>query len=271
MTIALAPLTDFFGVEITGVDLTHDLDAETFGAIRAALDTHGLLYFPDQPMDDDRQVAFSEMFGPLQTTVGTNPAAGTPFARQSNLDIRTGEKIPLDDPRMSYQKGNMLWHADSTFKRVPSLCSILTGRQVPPEGGATEFVSTACAYDALDAETQARIEDLVVIHDFIHSRRRTGFEISETDRDKYAPARHKLVRVNPVTGRKSLIIGAHARDIEGWPEEGGGGRCSTICWPAPPRAPPSTATPGAPAMPSSGTTAPCCTARRPSTPAVTSG
>ncbi len=48
-----------------------------------------------------------------------NPAAGTPFARQSNLDIKTGDVIPPDDRRMVYQLANMLWHSDSSFKEVP--------------------------------------------------------------------------------------------------------------------------------------------------------
>ena len=43
---------------------------------------------------------------------------------------------------MFYQKANMFWHSDSSFETVPSLCSILTARVVPPEGGATEFAST---------------------------------------------------------------------------------------------------------------------------------
>jgi hypothetical protein len=44
---------------------------------------------------------------------------------------------------MIYQLANMLWHTDSSFKQVPSLCSLLSARIVPPEGGATEFASDA--------------------------------------------------------------------------------------------------------------------------------
>ena len=47
-------------------------------------------------MDDEKQVAFSENFGPLEITGSSNPAAGTQFQRQSNLDILTGEPIPPD-------------------------------------------------------------------------------------------------------------------------------------------------------------------------------
>ena len=131
MSLKIQPLRSDFGAEISGVDLRAELSEAAFRPIRRALDDFGLLFFPAQPMDDDQQVAFSELFGPLERTVSTNPAGGTAFARQSNIDIATGEKIPMDDPRMAYQKGNYLWHADSTFKRVPSLCSILTKKDLP--------------------------------------------------------------------------------------------------------------------------------------------
>jgi len=35
------------------------------------------------------------------------------------------------------------------------------------------------------------------------------------------PVRQALVRVNPVNGRKSLYLGAHASHIVGWPVEEG--------------------------------------------------
>ena len=37
----------------------------------------------------------------------------------------------------------------------------------------------------------------------------------------YPPVRHPLVRTNPVNGRKSLFLGAHASHIEGMPLEEG--------------------------------------------------
>ena len=114
-----------------------------------------MLLFRGAGLDDETQVAFSLRFGALEVTRSMNPAAGTPFARQSNLDIKTGEVIPAEDRRMVYQLANMLWHSDSSFKTVPSLCSILTGRIVPPEGGATEFASGRAAYPSLPDEPEA--------------------------------------------------------------------------------------------------------------------
>lgn len=201
------------------MDISRPLGDATFAEVRAAFDAYSVLIFPDQPMDDEQQIAFSERFGPLERTVAVNPAAGTPFARQSNLDIRSGTVIPADDRRMAYQKANMLWHADSTFKVIPSLCSVLTAREVPPIGGATEFASTRAAYDELPESTKAELDGLEIEHDFIYSRGLVGFGFSQEDSDKFPPVRHALVRTNAGNGRKSVLIGAHAKEIVGWPED----------------------------------------------------
>jgi alpha-ketoglutarate-dependent taurine dioxygenase len=109
----------------------------------------------------------------------------------------------------------MLWHSDSSFKAVPSLCSLLSARIIPPEGGATEFASARCAYAALPDELKRRVEDLVVVHDFGWSRDqvRQGF-FTDKERAEYPPVRHPLVRTNPVNGRASLFLGAHASHVE---------------------------------------------------------
>jgi alpha-ketoglutarate-dependent 2,4-dichlorophenoxyacetate dioxygenase len=220
--ISVTRLAPALGALIEGVEITRPLAAAVFAEIRAAFEEHSVLVFHGQPLDDDAQMVFSKNFGPLEVTLSVNPAAGTPFARQSNLDIRTGEVIPPDDRRMIYQRANMLWHSDSSFKRVPALCSLLSARIVPPEGGATEFTSTRAAYAALPEGTRAAVEDLMVIHDFSWSRDQIspGFFTAE-ERAPYPPVRHRLVRRNPVNGRRSMLIGAHASSIEGMTLEAG--------------------------------------------------
>jgi alpha-ketoglutarate-dependent 2,4-dichlorophenoxyacetate dioxygenase len=222
MTITVTPLTDTFAAEIAGADIARPVDDATWAEIRAAFEEHSVLVFRQTVLDDETQVAFSRRFGELEISRSMNPAAGTPFARQSNLDIKTGEVIPAEDRRMVYQLANMLWHSDSSFKRVPSLCSLLSARIVPPEGGATEFASARAAYPSLPEPLKRRVESLVVIHDFAWSRDqvRPGFFTAE-ERAVYPPVRHPLVRTNPVNGRKSLFLGAHASHVEGMPVEEG--------------------------------------------------
>jgi alpha-ketoglutarate-dependent 2,4-dichlorophenoxyacetate dioxygenase len=221
MTIKVTPLTPAFAARVDGADITRPVDDSTWAEIRAAFDEHSVLLFRGQPLDDDKQIAFSQRFGSLEVTRSMNPAAGTPFARQSNLDITTGDVIPAEDRRMVYQLANMLWHSDSSFKPVPSLCSLLSARIVPPEGGATEFASTRCAYPALPAELKRRVKDAVAVHDFSWSRDqiRPGF-FTEKERAEYPPVRHPLVRRNPANGREALFLGAHASHIVGLPRGG---------------------------------------------------
>jgi len=222
MTIKITRLTPAFAAKIDGADLTKPVDDSTWAEIRAAFEEHSVLLFRGQPLDDEKQIAFSQRFGSLEVTRSMNPAAGTPFARQSNLDIKTGDVIPPEDRRMVYQLANMLWHSDSSFKPVPSLCSLLSARIVPPEGGATEFASTRCAYPALPDGLKQRVKDAVAVHDFSWSRDqvRPGF-FTEKERAEYPPVRHPLVRRNPVNGREALFLGAHASHIVGLSVEDG--------------------------------------------------
>ena len=218
----ITPVTPVFAARIEDVDLTRPLDDAVFAGIRAAFEEHSVLVFAGQPLDDEGQAAFSRRFGPLEVTLSANPASGTTFQRQSNLDIKTGEVIPPDDRRMLYQLANQLWHSDSSFKKVPALCSILSGRIVPPEGGATELASARAAYAELPDDLRRRAEGLVCVHDFTWSRDqvRPGI-LTEKERSEVPPVQHPLVRANPVNGRKTLFIGAHASHIVGMPVEDG--------------------------------------------------
>ena len=221
MSLCFEPIRAEFGARVSGVNLHLEMSAPVFAELRRALDEYSVLVFSNQPLDDERQVAFSRWWGPLEPTKGVNPASGTYFARQSNLDIATGTIIPPSDRRMDYQRGNYLWHADSTFKPVPSLCSILTAREVPTTGGNTEFVSTRAAYEALTADEQRELDPLTVVHDFSESRARVGFTFTPKEAALYPPVLHPLVQTNPVTERRSLLIGAHASSIVGWPVDKG--------------------------------------------------
>lgn len=223
MPITIKKLHPLFGGEIGEVDTGAPMDDATFGKIRAALDEYSVLVFHDQSLDDDKQIAFSRRFGPLEMTGKANPATGTPFARQSNLDIETGAMIPSDDRRMIYQKGNYLWHSDSSFKPVPSLCSLLSARIVPPVGGDTEFATMTAAYEALTNDIKQTLEGLVAEHSLVYSRESvtsTGVLTAEM-KAELPGAWQTIVRENPVNHRKAIYAGAHASHVIGWSREEG--------------------------------------------------
>ena len=71
---------------------------------------------------------------------------------------------------------------------------------------------------ALDDATKAEVEGLVCEHSQMFSRQQLGFtEFTDEERERFKPVRQTLVRIHPVTGRKSLYLSSHAVRIVGWP------------------------------------------------------
>jgi alpha-ketoglutarate-dependent 2,4-dichlorophenoxyacetate dioxygenase len=212
-----------FAAEADGLDLTRPLSADEVAAIHAGMDAYAVLVFHDQKLDDEQQLAFTRSLGELEHAIGTSLRAPdeyrlpTTFADVSNLD-RDHKVFERDDRRRLFAIGNRLWHSDSSFKPVPAKYSLLHARSVPSKGGNTEFADMRAAYDALDAETRAEIEDLICEHSQIFSRQQLGFmDFTDEERERMKPVRQRLVRTHPVTGRKSLYLASHAGGIVGWP------------------------------------------------------
>src|SRR5580698_1174038 len=173
MPVTVRKLHDLFVGEVGGVDLTRALPPDDVASIEAAIAEHGVLVFREQRLTDEAQLCFSRYFGALEETRGTgiskpgeqrlHPA----FADVSNLD-KDNSVLARDNRRRLYSLGNMLWHSDSSFKTVPASYSLLSGRVVVEQGGATQFAVMRAAYDALDPDTKTEIEDLICEHSLIY-------------------------------------------------------------------------------------------------------
>lgn len=228
MGIAVSPLHAFVGAEITGIDLRQKVPPESFAVLEAAVNKHAVLVFPGQKLTDEQQIAFSALFGPLETSPDY---AGSQKSRVkyreisdiSNLDPE-GRVMSAADNRLLFNRGNQLWHTDSTFKFVPARFSLLSAREIPPpnSGGETEFADMRAAYDALPDATKREIDGLIAEHSIMHSRAKIGFKEfnPEINRD-LPPVRQVLVRTHAGSGRKCLYLASHASHIVGWPVEKG--------------------------------------------------
>ena len=222
MPIEVRPLTTLVGARMTGIDVRKKLTQAEVDAVNAGMDRHAVLVLPGQDITDEQQLAFTRNFGPLEE--GANSGARNSelrlpvvFADVSNLD-KEGRIAQRENKKRMAALGNRLWHTDASFRVVPAKYSILSGRIVTTEGGNTEFADMRAAYDALDAKTKAGIEDLVCEHSLIYSRGQLGFaEFLPNERVAMKPVRQRLVRIHPVTGRKSLFLASHIGTIVGWP------------------------------------------------------
>ena len=223
MPIITKQIGPCFAAEVEGVDMTKPLSQDQVAAVHAGMDTYAVLVFHDQHIDDEQQLAFTRSLGEIEHSIGASLRAPdeyrlpTTFADVSNLD-KNNQPYARDDRRRLFAIGNRLWHSDSSFKVVPAKYSLLHARSIPSKGGNTEFADMRAAYDALDAETKAEVEDLICEHSQIFSRQQIGFfDLTDEERARFKPVRQRLVRTHPVTGRKSLYLASHAGAILGWP------------------------------------------------------
>jgi alpha-ketoglutarate-dependent 2,4-dichlorophenoxyacetate dioxygenase len=223
MPIITKQIGPCFAAEVEGVDMRKPLSPEEVGAIHTGMDTYAVLVFHDQHIDDGQQLAFTRSLGEIEHSIGASLRAPdeyrlpTTFADVSNLD-KNNQPYARDDRRRLFAIGNRLWHSDSSFKVVPAKYSLLHARSIPSKGGNTEFADMRAAYDALDGETKAQVEDLISEHSQIFSRQQIGFfDLTDEERARFKPVRQRLVRTHPVTGRKSLYLASHAGAILGWP------------------------------------------------------
>lgn len=221
MGLQTRPLHPLLGVEIVGVDVRH-VDAGAFTAIVDAFEEHSVLLFRGQALDDEAQIAFSGRFGPLETTIRTvvsEPRYRPEISNLANVDAED-RLIPRGDRRNLFNAGNQMWHTDSSFKRVPAHASLLSGREVPPEGGETEFASMRVAYERLPDALKQRLEGKVGVHSFEYSRGLVGEGLlPPEDAAQVPPVPQALVRINPANGRKAFFVASHACEILGMPTD----------------------------------------------------
>lgn len=214
--LTITPLHPLFAARVTGLDLNDALDDSVFATLSDAFDRYSVLVFPQQKIDDATQIRFSERFGPLESTRAGANGAGSKLVVLTNIGL-DGKIGAPSDKQVLNNKANRIWHTDSSFKAVSARASLLSAREIPSQGGDTEYASMRCAYAALSEADKTLVEGRVAIHDFTWSRSRIDTAlVSDAERAAQRPVRQAVV-VDSRYG-KALYLGAHAHYIEGMDE-----------------------------------------------------
>jgi taurine dioxygenase len=185
------------GSVIHGIDLKGTSSDEEIGFVRDTLLERKVIFFRDENLTEDEQVAFGRGFGELDA-FPFGPAGENPYI----LEIGHGRKNP------GAENG---WHTDVTWMERPSLGSIAQCIEVPPIGGDTLFSDSHACYLGLPVALQQRLEHVHGINDYRNFllARRPGLpeELVETIK-KEIPfgVSHPLLRTHPETGKTALYI-----------------------------------------------------------------
>ena len=202
--IRVTPLLPHFAARVEDVTLSR-MDETTFQQVFDAFQEHSVLVFHDQRLTDEEQMAFSRRFGPLEDTIkapGKENRHHPNLVDLSNLDPDHDGKLDrLEGPPHALPVRQPAVVTATARSAGAGLASLLSGRELPPAGGETEFA--AC--DTLrhpPAETQrggsmARWPCTASVL--------TPYDRAEPLRsraaDELAAGRQALVRAHPVNAR----------------------------------------------------------------------
>ena len=204
-------LSPSIGGELLGVDLREDLTSEIKELIYEALLVYKVIFFRDQDLTTDQHIHFSKNFGDLEV----HPFAPFKEGYPEVLKITHNEKSPGREN---------LWHSDVTWRKEPSLGSVLRMLEKPENGGDTLFSDMYAAYDDLSDEVKQRLEGAVAVHDFVGFRKRLIKEGKspkeiEAFNKKFPMPEHPVFRTHPDTGKKVIYVNrAFTQYIKGWEE-----------------------------------------------------
>jgi len=205
-TLDIRPLTPAIGAEILGIDLGSADIAARIPEIRAALLSHGVIFFRDQDITTAQHIAFARAFGELEI----HPATPKDQPNREVLRIEHG-------PKSRGQEN--AWHSDVTWRAEPSLGSILLAREVPDCGGDTLFANMHLAYERLSDPMKAFCEGLTAVHDIARVFAKRLGKRPEELHDTYPPMRHPVIRTHPETGERAIYVNtAFTSHIEGLAE-----------------------------------------------------
>lgn len=196
------PVAGSLGAVIGGVDLL-DMSDTQFADVHQALLDHEVIFFRNQPMTAQQQLALAGRFG--------NPSIFPVSALLGATEPSTSEIVDDADSPPTTDA----WHTDVTWVAAPPKVAILTALEVPERGGDTMWASTTTAYDALSPAMQDLLFGLTVTHDCwpgfcATTERKAGVPgLGQRIHEAFPPVQHPLIRTHPETERRAIYFGSN--------------------------------------------------------------
>ena len=208
--IQIVPVAGRIGAEIRGVKLSADLPHEVAEAIREAWRKYKVIFFREQThLDDQSQEAFAHLLG-------------EPIAHPT-VPVRDGTRFLMELDGTRGQRANS-WHTDVTFVDAYPKASILRSVLAPASGGDTVWANTAAAYNDLSVELRALADHLWAVHsnEYDYAARKPDVAVEKLEEYRKVftstvyETEHPVVRVHPVSGEKTLLLGHFVKRLKGY-------------------------------------------------------
>ena len=217
--IAVEPITGACGCEVSGVDLRHDLDAETVAEIMQAFEHFLVLVFRDQDLSTAQHKAFTGQFGEMTELPQAPSYAGDDLMQE----VRREADEP-DNVVPSFEH----FHTDSPFLPRPPKCIVMRALAVPRWGGDTAFSNAYLAYEGLSDGMKQLVDGLQIVYsgrdiwtrnEKLPPEKRLRLREAHGFSEEELESVHPAVRVHPATGRRALYCNtAYFKRFVGWSE-----------------------------------------------------
>jgi taurine dioxygenase len=214
---AILPTGAVLGAEIRGLDLAQPMDDHTFEAVDDAFARFGVIFFRNQRITPQQQVAFTRRFGTIEFNI-----FGERWSVPGAPEIVVVSNVTENGKPVGVRRAGENWHSDMCYTARPPRGTMLYAIETPALHGLplgdTEFASAAAAWDALPDDLRRRIEGRRAVFDF--TGRKRAFPPTADEIARNPPVTHPLVRTHPRSGRKCLyVMRDDCTGIEGIPAE----------------------------------------------------
>ena len=184
-------LSGALGAEVSGIDLK-DSSEKNFKTINNLLLEHKVIFFRNQKITPEEQLALAKCFGPLE----------------KHIYVKGRKEYPeivriIKGPNEKHQWGET-WHTDVSYNVKPTKVIILRSIKVPPVGGDTMYSNMEIAWETLDENIKNKIKNKKALHSSLGA---TAF-VEKYEKmqgngniDEYSNS-HPIVRTHPETGKK---------------------------------------------------------------------
>jgi taurine dioxygenase len=194
--ISISNLSPNIGAEVSGVDLSQNLNGDVFEIIHQAFLDHLVLLFRDQNIPPLAQISFTEHFGaaephPLKARKG-HPEFENILRLENRPDLRGAR--------------NDFWHSDISCAPKPPAATLLHALTVPEDKGDTMFCNMYRAWEGLSPDLKEQLSDLTAVHSGEAIRRRNATADTDGNKEMTVPPSetHPVVRKHPETSRQAL-------------------------------------------------------------------
>jgi len=202
-TISVDKISGALGAEISGVDLSQELDDNVIAEIREALVDNCVIFFRNQKLTPEQHIAFGRRFGALQIH---------DFVDGMNRHPEIIEVRKEENELRNFGGG---WHSDVSYLEVPALGSVLYALEVPAYGGDTMFANQYLAYETLSDGMKSLLGEMRAMHSA-----RKSYGLAATRRAEegkasmgihfteaaHAEVDHPVVRTHAESGKKCLYV-----------------------------------------------------------------